>query len=216
MRAWSPEEASTIYWLVFWGYSNKEVLELAKDVLSNRSPDGIQGYTTDARKYVSELRGFNVFPKASPRAKELFKRGSKISPVKEIETMRPEDLSKVEFKAAMTHIVKPGKKVANPIKYEQVDSNPKRSIEEKLAQIKSLEIPRDSPNTILGDPIAEKDKVICGKDLVDAPIPIGKEFAINVAFQEKPKEPTLEEVLKAAKIAGATKVCYKDYVIKFV
>jgi len=59
-RNWNLKEIQIIYYLTFWGYSAKEIGEIAPSLITTRSSDGIRGMCTDIRKYLSKKKGYIV------------------------------------------------------------------------------------------------------------------------------------------------------------
>jgi len=189
LSRWTSKEASNVYWLILWGCSNKDAVDLLKDVLPNRSVDAIGYMCTEMRKFISESYGYKMTIPSLEYTKKLARAGSKIEPIKEIKDLKPDDLTKVKFTPGV-HKEKP-LSVAHKINFEQLP--------EGIANVKNnSDIPKD---------ITEQLKLPFKQQIEE-----GKKIA-NIVLRKK--ELSLEEVLKIAKNADAKKVEWNGYVIKF-
>lgn len=238
--AWTPKEASILYWLILWGLDHKSTYELATPLIPTRSPDAVRTMSSDIRRRLTDMKGLPIGADIHESLKRLVREASKIEPIQEIASLKPENLNDVKFIPINIKARLKKKHVKTPVNFEQKADDelnslvrPKpEALAERMYKIKQKEFPnetknpQESPQSLLG--MTSESKVVVGKDLVtdfgSGYASQGSDFDVDkmmnklaeTPFQLVNKEPSFEEVLKYAKEAGATKVCYKDYIIKFV
>lgn len=198
MDKWTPAEASNIYWLVLWGYHNKDIIELTKDILKDRSMDAINGYTSEIRRYLSKLKGLPITHPITKIVSTTTKAASKIPPIKYIEDMRPTDTDKVEFIPTL-----------NRNKPKSVGGNkPSPNFEQRPEDyVPPVKLPIPSEEEM-------KVKTLEQRGVENKPSGVSIDRIFSKVSKED-KQPSLEEVLTVAKKLGASKVQWRDYIIKF-
>lgn len=84
-RLWKGLPLSYVYHLVNYGLSNTEIVKILLPLITNRTPDAIQGITTDVRKYVTGQSG-----DLGPAKLEAIRAASKMSAHPTILKYKPE------------------------------------------------------------------------------------------------------------------------------
>lgn len=195
---WKAKEVSVIYWLVLWGLQTKEIVELSSPILTDRTHDGIGWMCTEVRKQVSILKKFEVTVPPQRGTAKLVREAAKLDPHKDIITLKPENLADVKFIPSLNRGPKPKTKVPQP-HFEQVEKNETGFTREpyKLKGVKAHYVTK-TVDSVSEHPLSKLPSTI---DKI--------ENSVKGDY-------SLEEVLAICKKVGASKVQYKDYIIKFV
>lgn len=221
ITTWKPEEASVLYWLVLWGCSNNEVVELTKDILKDRSLHSIKDYVVLVRKYISIDKGLDVTIPPNKTSVKVIKEASFIQPIKQIADLKPLALNNVLFKAAGHNIGKK-KNVLKTPNFEQqpegyvkplpeVDYEKDMNDEEDIYDAVRNKIKAEQKNGTFNYGLTDKTKESLKNTRSN-----GFAEAINsLILPKQQKELPLEEILAIAKNAGAKKVEWNGYTIKF-
>lgn len=200
---WKPEEASTVWWLVLWGLSNKETTELAKEFLTERSPTAINAQATEIRKFITEVE-YKVTPEipATNATRKIVRLASQIPPIKAIADLKPDDLTKIKFIYAK-HFQQPKPKKSVSPNFEQRPDDYVVPVVARLSDpIKPIGI-IDTTNLFTGEPKLHV--------ATNTPVKLKDKNDFNKVF----KQIGLEEVLEISKKHGARKVYWNGYTIKF-
>lgn len=214
MIRWDATQVAPVYWLVLWGLNSKDTHDLLISVFPDRSYDSINYMISQVRLQISILKGFEVGAKPEKHIAELVRKASKVAPIKEIADLKPLDLTKSEFIPSKVRSTQPRSKTPKPNFEQWPESHVPEKFElpdvKEIENTKSPQHPSTSP--ILGDILGKEPIFKRMVGVQTGRISSGEPIQVPDIAN---KEYSLEEVLNIAKKVGATKVCYKDFIIKF-
>lgn len=223
---WKPVEVSPIYWLTLWGNTHKDIIDLVSPMLPNRTRDGVSTMCGEVRRQLSIIKGFEVGQKPSSNIPDLVRKASQIEPIRDIASLKPANLADVIFIPSKIRPHKPAKVYAP--KFTQVEANPPKDLSyiESSIFVKNTDEQKQKISKFVDQASLPKVGNFAGKAISSLKEPDIEQRVFGIDSTEELikdidegrghfREPSLEDVLKAAKAAGASKVCYKDYTIKF-